>query len=230
MLRFWFSLTGVMLLIALGTSGLFILVKPDAPLVRKANQALRSNNPQEAARLYARARMRGGNLQYLLPREIDARMQAGDFSGARDSLNDMLEFKPGDPELLRQLAEVYQALGNPNRAVEAWGRYLVSRPEDMDGRLQLAFSHLQGGDDSSAESMFQVILESDPENGRALLALGKLYAWKGDWSRSTHFLNEVLQLYPHWQEARITLARVYSWMGAFESSVDEYRKALEDYS
>ncbi|MFP4624676.1 MAG: tetratricopeptide repeat protein, partial [Gemmatimonadota bacterium] len=94
-----------------------------------------------------------------------------------------LEAAPGaEPDALLRLARLHAWSDRPERAVDAFGRYLELRPADREARFELA-RQLAWQDTSrwpAATAELERVLRADSAHAPALKLLGDLARWRGD--------------------------------------------------
>lgn len=230
-LKSWVLLISTAAALTMATSLVFHWMYPEATLVRDARRAYKAGSYLEAAEYYAATREPAGRDRALFHRrELRARLAGGDLEGARRNLEFLVQQDPADLELRRQLAGVLQGLGEPLLAIAQWEFVLEKQTGNVEALFQRAAATLQSGQMELAEIRFHEVLEAREEHPGALLALGKLMAWRGALAEAESVFRDLLARYPRWLEARVFLARVLSWQEKWESSVEEYRLALELFS
>ncbi len=97
-----------------------------------------------------------------LPKDLSARLDTalqqhgkGELSGARTTLEEILERVPDHPVVLGQLANVMAAEGQIDMARAAWQRILDQHPDDLPTRCSLAVERILEGDLERADDLIE---------------------------------------------------------------------------
>jgi tetratricopeptide (TPR) repeat protein len=161
--------------------------------------------------------------------------QLGDMEGAVRCYNQILEFDPGDDEVLDALERLYRIRERWPDLVSVMRRKveLTADPAVKEQLLaQMADVHQQYLQQPlEAIARYREILELDPTSARALSALGGLYESQAMWSELADNVSRELELaddvaYQTSLMLRLAALREQR-MDAVESAIDMYREVLQ---
>ncbi len=99
------------------------------------------------------------------------------------ALEEQLKDNPGDPALLRQLAELYWQAGRGRDAVDQYLKAVEILPDDVKLRQDLALTYYLLGDYDDAVRQIEAVLAREPQNATAHYYLGQFYAYRSDGGR-----------------------------------------------
>ncbi|HEX3797835.1 MAG TPA: tetratricopeptide repeat protein [Verrucomicrobiae bacterium] len=140
---------------------------------------------------------------------------SGDYKLALNLLTDADRQKPGDPDLLYDLA---QAAYGEGRVVDAQS-YLqtalqsgsnFARAAEAKHFLDLVMLSSDPARATAGASTVDETLKSNPKSGPALMAMGLIDEQKSDFSGAIENYDKVLDLYPDFSPARRRLAILYA--------------------
>jgi tetratricopeptide (TPR) repeat protein len=107
-------------------------------------------------------------------------------TAARRALEAVRRERPGDPEILVPLGQIYRAQGELPEAVEAFRQAVVAVPGNgwavsllAKALLDLGRLHLQEGKTSAAETLFQEVVAADPASAEGRLGLAEVLSRRG---------------------------------------------------
>lgn len=164
-----------------------------------------------AARLLARARREWGQQQ---------------FEPAEQSLTNVLNLAPDEPDAVRLLGMVLQRLGKHVKAIECFRRVLAMCPEDSDLRIGLGISLFEQGQADEALTHFGRACELEPDSTSAWFNLGEALARQAQTNEAVAALRRALELEPAHISARLSLARAQANLGQVDAAVAGFREVL----
>ena len=164
-----------------------------------------------AARLLARARREWAQQQ---------------FEAAEQSLANVLNLAPDEPDAVRLLGMVVQRLGKHVKAVECFRRVLAVCPEDSDLRIGLGISLFEQGQADEALTHFRRACELEPDSTSAWFNLGEALGRQAQTNEAVAALRRALELDPAHISARLSLARAQANLGQVAAAVAEFREVL----
>ncbi len=158
------------------------------------------------------------------------RDQVNDPNAAIEAFNRSLQINPDQPQLLEELANLYDETANWDAAVEALRQKASATQDQADkiatfGRIGFMYeANLQN--DVAAEEAYQSALAIDPGHEPTLLAMRDLYQRRGDWgevirtlklaeessrdlSRKAEFLCEIGKVYDQQMDDTVSAVRYY---------------------
>ncbi len=142
---------------------------------------------------------------------------------ARQGFQKALQQDPKNPTALLGLAQYHTRLGERQKALEVYHRYLQYYPQDIQARHQLALVHAQWKDWESAVRWCDEALRLDPESRNIRKTKGFCLARAGRYDEALATFREIM---PE-SLARYHLARVLEHMGQVEASRQQLHLALQ---
>jgi tetratricopeptide (TPR) repeat protein len=143
---------------------------------------------------------------------------SGAFGEALSEYNQVLELKPGHPEALRAVAELFNVMNQPEKSVKYFKNLteiqsVATNPESMsDVYSQYGTVQSKTGDAEGAVASFNKALELNPSNGMALSQL------EGIWNREIRFN-------PSNAVAHANLAGIYQKQKKYPQAQQQYQAA-----
>lgn len=142
---------------------------------------------------------------------------------ARQGFQKALQQDPKNPIALLGLAQYHARLGERQKALEVYHRYLQYYPQDIQARYQLALVHAQWKDWEGAVQWCDEALHLDPESRNIRKTKGFCLARAGRYDEALATFREIM---PE-SLARYHLARVLEHMGHAEASRQQLHLALQ---
>lgn len=142
---------------------------------------------------------------------------------ARQGFHKALQQDPKNPTALLGLAQYHARLGERQKALEVYHRYLQYYPQDIQARYQLALVHAQWKDWEGAVRWCDEALRLDPESRNIRKTKGFCLARAGRYDEALATFREIM---PD-SLARYHLARVLEHMGQVEASRQQLHFALQ---
>ena len=153
--------------------------------------------------------------------------ECGSYADARDSFQAALALQPEDPNLIFNLAQCYDRLGQPTRAEQLYRDCLRHSPEHAECRHALGVLLVRAGRRPEAVRMAEDWLRAEPNRADAYAEDGWLRAQEGDLINARGRFQQALALDPHNNRALTELARIYEAMHRPDRAVVLYEQALE---
>lgn len=163
---------------------------------------------------------------YLL---ASCRIAGRDLRGAVKAYEDCYDADTGMTIALIQQAQLYQALGLINPAINAYGRVLATNPDDW--RVHLAVANLLNlrGNRTDAEKFLKQAQDRDPKNAVILFALGSHYEQSREYDKAILLYQDVLKLYPESVLAKLRLANLQCTTKSFTLGVKTLEEILAQH-
>lgn len=148
---------------------------------------------------------------------LDAAFDEKTAPGSKEGLLDLaragyqkaLQQDPKNKAALRGMAQFYARLGDRDKAVEMYKRYLTQYPKDAEVAHEVATAHARWKDWAGAAAWCEYALKIDPENRSVKKTLGFCLACGGKWDEAFAALCQIM---PEAQ-ARHNLAGMLDQMG-----------------
>ncbi len=185
-------------------------------------KARRFGGPALLAALMIFCNMPGAKHDFAAPesRMGNSHMQAGNHMEAEASFRRALEIRPGFPEALTGLAELYRRLDRPEEAIAIYLELEDHIAAGGTARNDLATLLAEQGNLGEAVAMLQELLAEDPENGAALTNLAACQMDLGSYDRAETLLRHALRIDPENAQALLNLGLVQGRRGATAEAAD----------
>lgn len=136
-----------------------------------------------------------------------------------------LEKNPDDVEALQNLASIYHALKENNKAIEIYEKLVVLMPENHETRAFLGYLYYENEDLDNAEINLNKALEMSALEPFVLFLLGNVYSRRGKIKEAIDCYDLSIFLDFDMYVAHIDFARKYEHMGRHKKALREYRAA-----
>ncbi len=134
---------------------------------------------------------------------------------------------PDDTDALQNLASIYHALKENEKAIEIYERLVELKPENHEFRAFLGYLYYENEQLDKAENNLNKALEISAMEPFVLFLLGNVYARKGKISEAVDCYDLALFLDFDMYVAHIDFARKYEHMGRHKRALREYKAAYE---
>ncbi|VTR91717.1 peptidase s1 and s6 chymotrypsin hap : Tetratricopeptide TPR_2 repeat protein OS=Pirellula staleyi (strain ATCC 27377 / DSM 6068 / ICPB 4128) GN=Psta_2170 PE=4 SV=1: TPR_11: TPR_9 [Gemmata massiliana] len=162
---------------------------------------------------------------------LDAAFDEKTVPGSKESLLDLaregyqkaLKQEPKNKSALLGIARFYGRIGEKEKAIEAYKKYLTLYPNDASAAHEVAVTHARWKDWAGACSWCEFTLKIDPENRNVKKTLGFCLARAGKWDEAFAMLCQIM---PEAQ-ARHNLAGLLDHMGHADASKSQLQLAVK---
>lgn len=149
-----------------------------------------------------------------------------DFNGAAADFLKAIDFDPDDENLRFELAELYLAMEQPEKAVRTMEDLVLRNPDSVRANLTLANAYFSNGQPSEAVPYFRRVLELEPEREGVRLHLAIALVRAGSVDLASTELKTMLKQDPDSLPARLAMARLYRQTGLNQLAIEEYRELI----
>jgi tetratricopeptide (TPR) repeat protein len=128
-------------------------------------------------------------------------------------------------KVCRNLARLYDRIGDSQRALAEYKQCLLQNPKDPDLLNDIGYCHYQKGEWLEAEKWFRQALDVAPQHQRAAINLGMTLGQKG----GKHY-EEALEMFKRVNtpgEAHVNMGFIYQTHAKWDEAKKAYRTALE---
>lgn len=132
-----------------------------------------------------------------------------------------------DVEAMKNLASIYHALKENNKAIEIYNKLVQIHPNNHELRAFLGYLHYENDSLDLAEEHLNKALEISAMEPFVLFLLGNIYSRKGKISEAIDCYDVAIFLDFDMYVAHIDFARKYEHMGRHERALREYKAAYE---
>ncbi|NRA02595.1 MAG: tetratricopeptide repeat protein [Myxococcales bacterium] len=152
--------------------------------------------------------------------------RADDGPGELAIWEEKLAAVPGDPAALHRIAQLRDAAGDRQGAVEALEELVARTPDDLNARIQLGFFYYQNDrlDDAIAE--FRAVAERNSRLDEVLYYLGVVYAAAGQHQEALDALGAVPSTADRFADSRFRMARVLDLEERFDEALEQIERAI----
>jgi pentatricopeptide repeat protein len=183
---------------------------------------------EEAAmleRLRALGYIGGGSTE--IDRLAGSYFSKGEFDKAIEIWQEMLQEKPGDPQILTYIANALVHKGETAEAAAVLKEVVDSHPEFLDAQNLLGISYINLNRFDDAERVALSVLARDSQNSEAYFNLGVIADKRGLHGEAFTAFKRSVDLRGDYDEARANLANEYLRQGNFKHAKIQASKALE---
>lgn len=176
-----------------------------APMLRRAVEAIRAEDPQTACDWALKALQqdeRSGYGWYLL---AIARERAGDFASAVSAYEMALKLLPDHGEVANDMGRLAFRMGMAEQAEKLFRHFLVRHPDHPDGANNLACAIRDQGRPQEAIEILRPAIMKTPGVPMLWNTMGSILADSGDFVTAQVFFTEALRLDPNFPKARYNL-------------------------
>jgi Tfp pilus assembly protein PilF len=153
--------------------------------------------------------------------------ERGAFADARDSFQAALAVQPGDPDLLYNLAQCYDRLGQRDKAEPLYRQCLQRKPNHAPCRHALTVLLWETNRKEEAVQLVEDWLKSQPRLAAAYAEHAWIWRQVGDLPRAHARLQQAHKLDPNDNHTLLQLAQVYEAMNRPDRAVVLYERSLE---
>ncbi len=219
---------------ALASFSKAIELEPKSPgaLTQRARiRAMKGDLKDALVDVEAAMKLRPGAPTLLLHANLLA--ASGKFEQALGELNVLRQVMPDSPEVLLQIAIVYQASKQIDKAIEAYSHLLVVDPQNVSAFRGRADAHLGAGRQAEAIADYEAALKFDTNNSGVLNNLAWVLATSPqdelrDGKRSVELAEQACKV-TDYKQAHIlsTLAAGYAETGDFDTAIKWSQQAVD---
>ena len=152
----------------------------------------------------------------------------GEWSQARQVLEEACRLEPDSAPACFQLGWVEENLDEPGRASESYQRALRLDPEFSEAALNLGWLFFDEGRLGEAAVLFESALQQKPQDGELLYALGRVLWSEGRFERAIARFEMALAQQPERADTRAWLGAALCSAGRAEEGRKELRQALRE--
>ncbi len=140
-------------------------------------------------------------------------LQEGDYTGASQALEALLEDHPDNALLLHNLGMCYSDMGRLEDAIRTLQRATELQPGFADAYVALGVARARAEDDDAAMAALQKALELEPDNLYGMRNLGAVYARKEDYKTAIRLFDKCLAVAPGDPQTLLGAASAHKALG-----------------
>jgi tetratricopeptide (TPR) repeat protein len=153
--------------------------------------------------------------------------QRGRYSDARDSFQAAVALRPEDPDLIFNLGQCYDRLGQVEKAQKCYEGCIQRVPTHVEARHALTVLLWNNGQQQAATSRVEEWLAREPERAAAYAEQAYLYRRAGDLPRAQSRLQQALSLDMNDVRSLTEMALVYEALNRPDRALALYQRSLE---
>lgn len=138
-----------------------------------------------------------------------------------------LENDPANPTTHMNLAQAYEALGETDRAIGAYHKVLLARPDDVEARFGLAHAYATMGDSRRAIEEYHEVIRRAPDHANAYNNLALLHVSRGETDQAEETYRKAIERNPRMIAARINLANLLFGRRQVQAAAEELAAVLK---
>eukprot|EP00831_Metopus_contortus_P079027 TRINITY_DN777_c0_g2_i2.p2 TRINITY_DN777_c0_g2~~TRINITY_DN777_c0_g2_i2.p2 ORF type:complete len:257 (+),score=45.73 TRINITY_DN777_c0_g2_i2:251-1021(+) len=148
----------------------------------------------------------------------------GDFDEAIQAFEKMQTIVPSNPEVMYQLASIYELYGNIKQAIK-WYSILITRvPSDPAVLQKIGSLYYKEKDEIQALHFFQESYRYYPSNIETLSWLGVYYAQNDLYEKAIQFFERASMIQPNEVKWKLMVATCYRKMSAYQQALKLYQE------
>ena len=137
-----------------------------------------------------------------------------------------VRLRPGDPDLLTNLANALAQKKKLPEAIEQYGAVVVLRPRDGEARRNLGKALLQTGARAEGLAELREALRIQPNDSDASYTLGSAFLEQGELNEAIAHFRKAIEADPKNHPAHYNLAIALSRKGQFDDAIAEFQETL----
>ncbi len=153
--------------------------------------------------------------------------QRGDFVGAREHFEVAHALQPKDANVVYNLAQCHDRLGQVDAALACYNQCLTLAPNHADCRHALAWLLYRNGRRAEADAMIEGWLSAEPQLGAAYAEDGWRLRQAGETTLAVGRFQQALHFDPKNLRALLELGQIYEEQERPEFALTMYSRALE---
>ena len=200
------------------------------PLLRRAVEALRADDPQRGGEWALKALQqdeRSGMAWYVL---AVARERAGDFATSLKCYQSALALLPDQSEVAGDLGRLAYRMGMKDVAEQLFRRFLATHPDSQEALNNLACAVRDQNRPSEAIDILKLAIGQNPSDPLLWNTLGTVLCEQGDIASALTFYEEVLRLDPRFAKARYNRGNAHLAVGDLDAALADCDAAMLDAS
>ena len=143
---------------------------------------------------------------------------------AIEQYEEIIKIEPDDSDSLMQLAGLYRAVRDVEKAEQSLKKLLEHEPNSAEALVNLAMMYAESGDHRSAVEMLEKVRENESDNPRLLLMLGQEYDRAGEPKKAAEAFEQAID---NSDADRVPVRRALAEALLKSNQLD---KALEQYN
>jgi intraflagellar transport protein 88 len=201
-------------------------------LVNKGNIWLYRGELQKADELFLEAiGVEAGSCEAIYNHGITCKRMGGaqgvmDALKAFEKLSTML---PKSPEVLYQIADCHDRLGNFRQAIESFTRLLATVPSDAGVLAKVGQLHNKSDDEQQAFDNYLQSYRYLPVNLDVISWLGVWFVKQELYEKAIQFFERASQIQPAEVKWRLMVTSCYRRMGSYPKALELYEEIHRDY-
>lgn len=152
--------------------------------------------------------------------------QRGDYAGAARCFEQAVAIDGRNPGYLANLGEAYRRMGEPERAVDAFGRAAALAPDFAAAQFGLANALKDLGRLEEAVEHYKATLRVEPDHARAFYNLGNTFLGLGRFRSAIECFQAALALSPDFPQAHNNLGVAFKELDRIDEAIAAFRRAI----
>lgn len=142
--------------------------------------------------------------------------QNNHWANAEELYSYTLGYGPKNSELYNNLASIYQARGETEKAVSFYGKAIQSQPDYADANYNLAVTYHQLGKMKEAVQFYAKAIKSDPEHAESMINLATIYYGSGRRQEAIALYKQAVKIRPNHPVGHVNLAIIYYYQKQYD--------------
>lgn len=150
----------------------------------------------------------------------------GQYELAIENFNNVLAVDPTNADAYRELARVYESVGDINEAESTNKRAIRLKPDDWAGYGALGTFYFRHNRYDEAIEQFRKVIEITPDNHHGYSNLGAMFYFQGQYDEARGMFEKSLELSETF-DATSNLGTLYYIQGKYGEAAQMYKRALD---
>ena len=138
-----------------------------------------------------------------------------------------LKYRPGYPDVLYNIAVVYDKVNQPNKAIPYYHDALKNKPGYIEALYNMANSYYMAKQYDSSVYWFEKTLERKPDHVGALNNMANIYFDIQDFDKALQILKRTLEINPNQEEALYNIGSIYLQRGNFAEGAAQFERCIQ---
>jgi len=138
----------------------------------------------------------------------------------------VLKTSPDNYSLLLDYGNVSFRQENFSKALDAFKKLTVLKPQRVEAWNNLGIANLKLGNNDAARLAFEQVLSLEPDNPGALLNMGNYHQAKGELDKAVEMFKRAVAARLDFGDGWFDLGNAYVEMGTYPEAIEAFRKCL----
>jgi tetratricopeptide (TPR) repeat protein len=149
------------------------------------------------------------------------------YNEALQQFNLALQYRPGYPDVLYNIAVVYDKINQPLQAIPYYHDALRHKPGYVEALYNLANAYYMAKRYDSSVYWFQTTLKQKPDHVGALNNMANIYFDLQDFDKALEILKRTIEINPDQEEALYNIGSIYFQRKEYDMAASMFEKCMQ---